>query len=275
MTTLVTFLFILGAIVGSFLNVLVLRYNTGRKLSGRSACPACKTPLSWRELIPVVSFFTLGGTCRHCGVKISPLYISVELTTAFLFAAVGASCASGACLPTISANTWFVEILVLSATAVLIAIAAYDIRHMIIPDGLVVLFIALAAVTFFYDFSAARFLAGLGAAAPFALLWLLSGGRWMGLGDAKLAVGIGWLLGPLPALTAIIVGFWAGALYGIGILMLRFLASQFLSSPRIHLFRALSRFTMKSEVPFAPFLIAGVFAVLIWRIDLFFAVYVF
>ena len=197
------------------------------------------------------------------------------IPTAFLFAAVGASCASGACLPTISANTWFVEILVLSATAVLIAIAAYDIRHMIIPDGLVVLFIALAAVTFFYDFSAARFLAGLGAAAPFALLWLLSGGRWMGLGDAKLAVGIGWLLGPLPALTAIIVGFWAGALYGIGILMLRFLASQFLSSPRIHLFRALSRFTMKSEVPFAPFLIAGVFAVLIWRIDLFFAVYVF
>ena len=74
----------------------------------------------------------------------------------------------------------------------------------------------------------------------------------MGLGDAKLALGIGWFLGLSSGASAIIIGFWIGALYGVSLLLLSTLGN--FSS---HLFGGFKRFTMKSEIPFAPFLIAG------------------
>ncbi|HXK40396.1 MAG TPA: prepilin peptidase, partial [Candidatus Paceibacterota bacterium] len=71
--------FVLGLIIGSFANVFVLRWGTGRSLSSRSGCPACGHRLAWRELVPVVSFFVQRGRCRACETRISPHYVLVEL----------------------------------------------------------------------------------------------------------------------------------------------------------------------------------------------------
>src|SRR3989344_148921 len=79
------FFLCLGAIVGSYLNVLILRYNTGRSSQGRSSCMSCQKRLSWYELIPVLSYIVLRGRCRSCTSKISLQYPLVEGGLAVLF----------------------------------------------------------------------------------------------------------------------------------------------------------------------------------------------
>src|SRR5680860_1900327 len=80
----------LGLIVGSFLNVVILRHNTGASLGGRSGCFSCGHNLTWYELVPVVSFLALRGRCNHCGCKISRQYPLVEILLVFyLFCQLG------------------------------------------------------------------------------------------------------------------------------------------------------------------------------------------
>jgi leader peptidase (prepilin peptidase) / N-methyltransferase len=245
-----------GLIVGSFLNVLIIRGGV-RPLSGRSACMSCGQRIRWYDLIPLFSWAWLGGRCRFCRSKISPQYILVELTTALLFAAVGASA-----LPIIS------RLFALPIIAILIAIAVYDLRHTIIPDAWVWIFNALAL---FYSLLAIRylpftvFLAGPAVALPLFLLWLVSHGRWMGLGDAKLALGIGWLLGPFYGVAALFLAFVLGAVIGLLAVFFssagwRAIAKRFI--PRPFWRGALYGITMKSEVPFGPFLVAACLLVL-------------
>ncbi len=76
---------LLGCIVGSFLNVVALRQETGKDLGGRSHCPSCNHQLTWYELIPVVSFLVQLGKCRNCKKTISPRYVSVELFVGVLY----------------------------------------------------------------------------------------------------------------------------------------------------------------------------------------------
>ncbi|MFA6602049.1 MAG: prepilin peptidase, partial [Candidatus Paceibacterota bacterium] len=86
-TALVLF-FIFGTIIGSFLNVVALRFNTGATLGGRSKCMSCGHQLTWKELIPVLSFLWQGGLCRNCRSRISRQYVLVELSTGLLFALI-------------------------------------------------------------------------------------------------------------------------------------------------------------------------------------------
>ncbi len=236
--------------MGSFLNVVALRYNTGRSIArGRSQCFTCGTPLNWRQLIPIFSFFAQRGVCGKCGSKISWQYPIIEALTGslflFVFLFLGGS---GAIFGGQFSNLFFGRLVYYWAIfSLLIVIALYDFKHQIIPDMLVYSFAFLSLLAIFFEHGqlwsglAGRLLSGIAFFSFFALIWFLSNGKGMGFGDAKLALGIGFLLGPLKGLIAILVGFWSGAIVGILLLIL-----------------AKKRYNMKSKVAFGPFLIFGV-----------------
>lgn len=228
------FLFVLGLIVGSFLNVVGLRYRSGRGVGGRSECPHCGKSLKWWELVPIVSFLALRGRCSACRSRISWQYPAVELFTGLIFA-------------TLSFVYW-------PAFCFYIVILIYDLRHKIIPDSLVYASVVYAVVVrfFFLPSSALDWLAGPALLAVFALGWYLSKGRALGFGDGKLALSLGLLLGAAQGLSAVVMAFWIGALI-TGSLVLYGKKSL----------------TMKSEVPFAPFLILGAWVALFYHLDLF------
>jgi leader peptidase (prepilin peptidase)/N-methyltransferase len=255
---------LLGAVIGSFLNVVILRHNTGRGLDGRSMCFSCDRHLMWYELIPILSFILQRGKCRKCKSIVSIQYPLVELGTALLFALI----AWVDLMPFYAFYTIFdivFLILTLFICSILIVIFVYDLYHKIIPDRFALMFGIAAFMSLIVTHQSAiltfpyylDFIAGPLLALPFYLLWKFSGGRWIGLGDAKLVIGIGWFLGLAGGLSAIALGFWIGA--GISILLLLFPSLL----PRKH------RLSWKSEVPFGPFLILGTIIIYIFPFDFF------
>lgn len=245
--------FALGLLIGSFLNVVILRMNTGRSMvTGRSACARCDNTLTWYELIPVFSFVGLRGKCKTCKASISFQYPLVELLTGIVFVMLY----THFFLPLVFVGLgWLPFVFAATVACVLIVILVYDLRHQIIPDHAVYLFIILALLSIFYRAFTVPGFAVLGAlvggvvvALIFFLLWYFSNGRAMGFGDVKLGLGMGWLLGLSSGLAAVIVSFWIGGI--VGLLMI-----------------AVSRsYSMKSRVPFAPFMIAAIAIVAIWGI---------
>jgi len=243
------FVFIFGTIIGSFLNVVVYRYNTGFSLGGRSQCASCAKILAWYELVPVVSFLLQKRRCIGCKAKISWQYPVVEVSTGILFL--------------LTYNLYSIPYTALPyywvVMSLLVVITVYDLKHKIIPDLFVYSFIVLAFLNLFRisDFGFRildqwDLLAGPILAAPFVLIWLVSRGKWMGLGDGKLVLGLGWFLGLYQGISAVILAFWIGAVVGI---LLLFLKGK--------------TFTMKSEIPFGPFLILGMLLVFFFQVDIF------
>lgn len=261
------FVFVLGAIIGSFLNVLALRYNTGRSIRGRSACPSCLHSLTWFELIPIFSFLALKGRCRICKSKLSFQYPVVEFLTGILFVLIFFKSAS-------VLSFLFIAFL----TCIFITIGIYDIRHTIVPNGLSFSVGLLAFLGLFIDFNSisfvvptfSAFFAGPIVALPLFLLWLVSGGKWMGLGDAKLTLSIGWILGLQGGLAALLIAFWAGALYGVGIIFFSYVWRKLMthSTWTNRLFISRIRHTMSSEIPFAPFLLLGLTVGFFFEVDI-------
>jgi len=245
------FVFLLGACVGSFLNVVIARMNTSLTLRGRSFCFSCGYKLSWHELIPLASFAVLRGKCRVCKSKISWQYPAVETLTGIVFAL-----AFWKVLGFTFAVASVLELLYVWLTAsLLIVILAYDLKHKIIPDDYAYGFAALAFARLGVEYALFPgiippnwhdYLAGPILAAPLAALWLVSRGRWIGLGDAKLMLGIGWFLGLLSGIDAMILAFWIGAVLGIVLIIISKVGKKY-------------GWTLKSEIPFAPFLILGLF----------------
>lgn len=259
--TILAFVFLFGTIVGSFLNVVILRYDTPLTLGGRSKCFSCNKTLNWYELIPVLSFLLQRGKCRKCGSRISNQYFFVEIFTGLSFLFVFMQNFT-------VAETAFLFFI----TSVLVIIFVYDLKHKIIPDSFSFLFASLAFFYLFIDFEKLSFLfpnfwdllAGPILFLFFFLLWYFSQGRWIGLGDAKLAVGMGWLLGLYGGVSAVAFAFWIGAVVVIFILfvqLVRVKLRRISWHERLAIFFKLQKrpktFTMKSEVPFAPFLVIG------------------
>ncbi len=239
-------IFIFGAIIGSFLNVVVYRHNTGKSfVTGRSKCLNCNKDLRWYELVPILSFIFLRGRCSECKSRISFQYPLVELLTGLVFVFMVQNF-----------GVTFITIFYLIIASILVTISVYDFRHKIIPNDMVFTFDLAALIVLFLTHSFAKpFLTGTLydlAAGPilfifFASLWFVSRGKWMGFGDAKLALGVGWLLGFSGGIFAIIMAFWIGAAVSIVLLIL-----QKINLSRLGL-------TIKSEIPFAPFIILALF----------------
>ena len=281
-----------GLIVGSFLNVVILRSGVG-SLTGRSSCMSCGAQIRAYDLVPVFSWLLLRGKCRACGSGISIQYPLVELATALLFALIG-----GAPFPV----GMLYRALFCIIIAILIAITVYDFRHTIIPDAWAYTF---AGMSFFVMGPLLMLLsppgsdivfylfAGPIAASPLFFLWAISQGRWMGLGDVKLAFGIGWLLGPVPGIFSVMAAFVLGALIMVPLLLVTRISESIgknirctpLENKEDHVFttilqnryaqivnflrlNSLTGLTMKSEVPFGPFLIAS--CLIVWFMFLYF-----
>lgn len=245
------FSFIAGTVVGSFLNVVAIRFNTGAGLGGRSRCMSCGKQLTWKELIPILSFLAQKGSCLKCKGKISRQYPLVEFLAGAVFVLIFFVFPPAA--PLLAWRT-FVYLL---ATCLLLVISVYDIKHKIIPDQFVYAFVILSFVNLFIGGSSwfhlpnlTDILAGPVLALPFALLWLFSKGTWMGLGDAKLVLGIGWLLGFGKGINALFLAFWIAAIVSV----IWLLATQ-------------KRFVPRTEIPFGPYLVLSAYLVLLFGIQ--------
>jgi prepilin signal peptidase PulO-like enzyme (type II secretory pathway) len=157
--------------------------------------------------------------------------------------------------------------------SVLILIIVYDLRHTIIPDELTMMVGGIAVVLLAYTYIVTKDLsyvyesvgAGLGAATFFWGLWYVSKGKWIGLGDAKLALPLGVIVGIGGVFSMVVFSFWIGA-----VLSLTFLGiEKLLKRGKTHLSFLGTPLTMKSEVPFAPFLIAAFLLVQLLHADIF------
>src|SRR3989339_1759394 len=238
------FVFLFGAVVGSFLNVVILRLNTGQSIvSGRSKCFTCAKKLKWHELLPIVSFVFLRGKCSACKTKISWQYPLVETMTGIIFVLLFQQ-SQISNLKTQNFLDFGFWILIFSF---LIIIAVYDYRHQIVPNLFVWIFNGLAFIGLFRIFNWNNLLAGFILFAFFALLWGVSRGRWMGFGDAKLALGIGWLLGMAKGAAAITLAFWIGAIIGVLLIYL-----------------SKNKYGMKSSIAFGPFMVLGTMISFFW-----------
>jgi leader peptidase (prepilin peptidase)/N-methyltransferase len=246
----IIFSFILGTIIGSFLNVVALRFNTGMTLKGRSKCFSCGKNLEWHELIPLFSFMFQKGECKKCSSKISWQYPVIELLAGVLFLLIFYY------FPPVDLVSSINTVFYLIITCILLVITIYDVKHKIIPDSLVYTFAFITFAKLFIspDLSIALpntldLIAGPALALPFALIWLFSKGTWMGLGDAKLVLGIGWTLGLVAGISAITLAFWIGAVLSV-----------------LWMYIVMKKFKAKYEIPFGPFLILGMYLVLFFGI---------
>jgi leader peptidase (prepilin peptidase)/N-methyltransferase len=227
----ITFAGVLGAIVGSFLNVVSYRLPRHESLiSPASHCPKCETTVKPYDNIPILSWLLLRGHCRSCAAPISPRYPLVEALTAALCV--------GAVLAHSSASA-----IALSITLILLVVPAalIDLEHRIIPNALTAFGAVLAvAIGLALDPSGEpeRLIAG-ACAGGMLLLAALAYPGGMGMGDVKLAGVMGLLLGRAVA-PAILVALLAGVLVGVFVI-----AQKGTQQGR------------KTAVPFGPFLALG------------------
>lgn len=218
----------------------------------------CQKSLPWYELIPVFSFLGLKGRCSGCKTKISIQYPIVELITGALFLLLFLKFKDLFYTDTLNFSISYAYYV--TAFSLLTVVTVYDIKHKIIPDSLSFIFGSFAFVGIFFFDSGVFYphlpeilplVGSLSVALFFALLWLVSSGRWMGFGDAKLALGLGFLLGFPAVISAAFIAFWSGALIGIFLILLKKIKG------------------IKSEIPFAPFLVFGTIFVFLTQINLF------
>lgn len=207
---------VLGALIGSFLNVVIARLPEGENIAyPGSRCPKCQTPIPWYLNIPILSWTALRGRCRACKAPISIRYPVVEALTAVLFVAVAARFGA----------TWATPVAWLFAGS-LIVITFIDIDIWEIPDEISIPGVPIGCVLRPLVFGAPWWSGLAGAAMGGGALWLI---RWfylkfrgvegMGLGDVKLIAMIGAFLGVGGLLPVILVASVSGALIG-GLLLL-------------------------------------------------------
>ncbi|MEW5928009.1 MAG: prepilin peptidase [Gemmatimonadota bacterium] len=207
---------LLGAAVGSFLNVCIYRLPEGLSVvSPRSRCPVCEQEIQWRDNVPVLGWLLLRGRCRGCGTRISPQYPLVELTTALLWLA--AAMRHGASWQALSTALFF---------TLLLGIAMTDARAYTIPDEFSLGGLAAGLLLSLAPGGITPLQSALGAALGFGLLWVIAVvGEWvfkkeaMGGGDVKMMAMVGAFLGPAGVPLTLFLGALLGTLVFLPISM--------------------------------------------------------
>ena len=216
--------------LGSFLNVVAARLPEGRSLvSPPSSCGGCGTRIAWRDNVPVLSYLLLRGRCRSCDARFGPRYLAVELLTAALVAACFLRFG-------LTADAFVGAFFV----SVLVVLSAIDVERRILPDKIVLpsAVIVLAAQIALHPGQAVEWVAASLGASLFLFLALLAYPRGMGMGDVKLCLLLGAMLG------------WSVA---VG-LMLGMLAALVPAAVLLARHGAAAR---KMGIPFGPFLALG------------------
>ena len=214
--------------LGSFVNVVAARVPLRRSVvRPRSACMSCGSELAWYDNVPVLSYFLLRGRCRSCGTAISLLYPAVELATAGLVAA---------CFVVFGLSGK--AVLAAFFCAVLVAITATDITHRIVPNRIVLPAAAVVLVAHTALSPSPEWTLGAVGAAGFLLVAAIAYPAGMGMGDVKLALLLGAML---------------GRLVGVGLMLGMFAALV----PSVVLFARHGAAARKMGIPFAPFLAFG------------------
>ncbi len=236
------YLFVLGTAVGSFLNVLALRYREGGRvfskdiLTGRSACPHCKKNLRWFELAPFFSFVFQLGRCRRCGKRLSWQYPLVELLSALIFVLTP--------IYLTAAPIWVLVLLTL------LLITLIDLRLSVIPDQLN-LFLGLLALGlwavkgFSWPLLANQIIGALIGFFAIGLIIVLTKGKGMGIGDWKMAVALGLLFGWPNIAILLGLSFVLGGVVAVVILIA-------------------GKKKFKDSIPFGPFLAAAALLVMLF-----------
>lgn len=217
-----------GLAIGSFLNVVAARIPLRRSIvHPGSACMECGTPLSWRDNVPLLSFVLLRGRCRHCGTTISWRYPLVEAVTAFLI--VGCVLRFGV--------TWEAGVGAFFCAA-LVAVSATDVERFVIPNRVVLpaAAVVLAAQTLLQP--SVEWVAAAFGASAFLLLAALAYPAGMGMGDVKLALLLGAMLG-----RTVPVGLMIGMVSAL--------------VPAVVLLARHGSAARKMRIPFGPFLALG------------------
>lgn len=234
--------FILGSIIGSFLNVCIYRIPAGLSVvSPRSRCPYCEAPISWYQNVPIFSYLALRGRCATCGIKISPRYALVEMFTGLLFSLVLWSFG-------LSPATLIYWVF----CAGLVVITFIDLDHQIIPDvislpGILVGFVGSFFVPWLGWFDS---LLGvlLGGGLLLTIAWgymFLTKREGMGGGDIKLLAMIGAFMGWKAIFPVIFISSMVGTLVGVPLMLFK-------------------RGDVRLAIPFGPFLSLGALVFLLW-----------
>lgn len=234
---------VMGAAVGSFLNVVIYRLPRGFRLGlpSRSICPVCGHKISWVENIPIFSYAFLGGRCRICRARISARYPLVELLGALLFVSLYRFFG-------LSFTTAYYAVFV----SALLAITFIDIDFRIIPDA-ISLPLAVAGLALSPAIpSLGLKMSAIGAASGGLFLWglgagyeKLTGREGLGLGDVKLLGMIGAFLGPGGVIAAIVVSSLLGSVVGLALVLIQ-------------------KKSLKLAIPYGPFLAIGALVALFW-----------
>jgi prepilin signal peptidase PulO-like enzyme (type II secretory pathway) len=234
--------FILGIILGSYLNSWIWRVHEGKyKFGGRSICIHCSRELKWYENIPLLSFLFLKGKCATCKKSIPPDYLFVEFATGCLLLFVSVFYLSKDFISLrFIRDIFFVSVLLITFV--------YDAKYKLVLPGLTWLAGILGGVLnyFYFGYSLSSLLLGFAVGGGFFLFqYVVSKGKWIGGGDVRLGAMIGLWVGWPNILAVLLFSYVIGALVSIPLLLF-------------------TKKEMKSEVPLGTFLAIGTFLVIFW-----------
>lgn len=240
-------IFTFGATLGSFLHVVALRLPQGRSFTGnsRSACPHCHATLSWRELIPVFSFLIQRGRCRTCKHPISLRYPLAEIATGLVALLLFWPLLT---MATPSPQVFVLLLLKLIIVSLLIILFIIDADTFLLPDKLILLLLTAAVLHqgLLGNLAHSSPYLGIAVGSGFlGMLHLLTRGQGLGLGDVKLMVPLGLLLGPASTAVLLFMAFGAGALIALYLLFTK-------------------QATSKTAIPFGPYLCASAILILLF-----------
>ena len=244
----ITTFFIFGLIIGSFLNVVILRLYREESITGRSRCPNCKKAIYWYDNIPIVSYLILRGKCRNCGKPISIQYPLVELATGILFVVGYFFTLQGHLSQVTPAHLFYFALSrQFIFISLLIVIFVYDLRFYLIADIITIpgIIIALALNILLGISWSNLILAGIIGGGFFLLQYVISKGRWIGGGDIRLGILMGAMLGFPHILVALMLSYVFGG--GLALPLLIFGKKHF-----------------GDKLPFGTFLTLGTLITIFW-----------